>query len=151
LFIGHEDGKLAVLSMKNFTSPICKNLNLWLFLTLIDGLKAHQADFTIMKSMKNGNEFLSASKDRSFKIWKIPKYWERTEDLDENGDGNDLEGTEYHYKNVELLEKNDSDHEESSNTEYKRPKSVSSSDSSDDSDTDSSSDSEEDENEFGRT
>lgn len=66
-----------------------------------------------MKKMKKSNQFLSASKDKSFKIWNIPKFWERTEDLDDNGgEGNDLEGTEYHYKNVELLQKNLSSDEE---------------------------------------
>lgn len=89
-------------------------------ITNVDALKAHLDDFTVMKRLKNEKSFFSASKDKSFKIWNIPTYWERTENLDENQyHGNDLEGTEYSYKNVELLEKFNSDEEEELPTKRK--------------------------------
>jgi hypothetical protein len=112
---------------------------------LIDALKAHQDDYTMMRKLKKSNMFLSASKDKSFKVWSIPSSWERGEDFYQDGNGDDLEGTEYFYTNVEMLHKeskSDGEEDEVQVNHRKNSRGQSDSNSSESSDSEKSSDSE---------
>ena len=65
-----------------------------------------------MIKLNEANRFLSASKDKSMKLWRLPGSYSKDPNLQGNSidnSGDDLQGTEYYYKDVDQLKEEDSE------------------------------------------
>jgi hypothetical protein len=114
IIAGHKDGKITVLSLKNFNGPICNIFSIIkIFINVFqDAFRGHENDVTVMIKLNEANRFLSASKDKSMKLWRLPGSYSKDPNLQGNSidnSGDDLQGTEYYYKDVDQLKEEDSE------------------------------------------
>jgi hypothetical protein len=47
----------------------------------IYSLKAHESDVTLFKSVGEGEQFLTGSKDKTLALWLPPRTWTKNDDL----------------------------------------------------------------------